>query len=217
MQRTANQIIASVQAYRFPMLTSAEALEYMNRVYGDIQLFWPQIARLNTAESVAFSIGDREKDITNAMNQIELAIWTSAGQSTRLQGTTYESLLRGFEKPTDGMFVISANGTPSQFYIKNDPTGKQRVGFNVPPATAGTLTLYGSALDGGISGTELMVNLFNDGVFIEGVSHYYALSRGRANAAVFKTMYDAEMLKVQHWHRTIIEENQSVIENVRTK
>lgn len=216
MQRTAATIIDVIQAHRFAALTDAGGLEYFNRVYGDLIANFPSFLKTVNATpiSVAFSAGDQEAALsTPFLNQVDYALWVpSSGTSIKVPIVSIESLNRG--TAAGGVaWRDSTQAAPTSCYFIADATG-QRVGFN-SKVPAGSLKLYGSPLVATLSGSSVPPPLPTDGVFIEGISYYYMLDRGRASASTYFQSYTMEMARLKSWLMTFAEENQNEERNVR--
>lgn len=221
MARTAQNIIDEVKSNRFPWMTQAEGLKYVNDTHKELIGAVPELRR--TPYSTPYSInvvqGTREYILPLTLNQIDRVEYTPAGgTAVQLAQKTIEYISHGVtvgNKDTIWL-LITTQSPPTAFYISHQATGNF-LGLDTLPPSAGVLKVYGSDINALVASDQVLP-LFSDEVYIEGVCWRLMKAKRKGDIAIgYQATYLACMDQVKNWAASFLEGYQNTGEMVNAR
>lgn len=216
MARTVQNIIDELKETRFPWLSTAEALKYVNYTHKEMIGAVPALQRMGSASptSIPITAGTREYALALTLNQIDRVEFTIGSTITKLDGTSIEAINRQMAGDDTNEVWLGASATenPTEFYISHQAANNY-IGLNPLPVANGTLKVYGSQmLTLGLS--DQVLPLFSDEVYIEGASFRLMKAKRKASWAGYYAAYMSLMDEVKRWTQSFSESYQNTGEIV---
>lgn len=195
---------------RFPEISQALALGYVNDANRKILENLPEIRRTTTTISV--NSGTSEYTLADTVFQVDLATFTPAGGSVvTLSGTTIEQL-----NQSSKTWRTDAQGTPNEYYISASSSANI-IGLYPNPSANGSLKCYGSEIGSDLLiGDNLYAPIPDKDAHVDGACYYAAKTYRALSAAWYAGEFKSSMAGLVSYIRSKMDDEKTqAVENTR--